>query len=140
MKILLACICIGVALIKGTINTHAEETQIFLYQETDVVGTNVWLLPVSRAEQSPMWKDRRDAPPLSLTNAIQIADKWVIAKRGGAGDLEDIYIRAIDMESGWKYRNIYFYRIRFAVGTYGNHITCIVLMDGTVVEPQHKAE
>ncbi len=85
-------------------------------------------------EHLPQWKPDEEKPPLSLTKAIQIAAKW-IAKRSGGGDVETILIRPVGLAND-QFRYIYFYQIKFGVNPIDNYMTCIVLMDGTVLEPE----
>jgi hypothetical protein len=68
--------------------------------------------------------------------ALRLARKW-IASKSGDGQVDHILLRPINPDSSEsKYRLTYFYAIEFRVSPYGNHITCLVLMDGTVLEPK----
>jgi len=98
-------------------------------------GTNRWWLPLSRCKQLPIWQPNKGGPPLSLTKAIKIADKWITSK-GSRGDVESILLRPVTRNDADPYRFTFYYMIEFGVAPYGNHLTCIVLMDGTVLEPE----
>jgi hypothetical protein len=116
---------------------RGEESGILLHQADAYLGagTNQWWLSQDRLERLPRWKGHGD-PPVSIKKAVKVAQKW-ISPKGGENDVESILLRPIgpgDMRS--KYRFAYFYIIRFGVAPFGNHITCVVLMDGTVLEPK----
>ncbi|MEI7940213.1 MAG: hypothetical protein WCK27_26310 [Verrucomicrobiota bacterium] len=97
-------------------------------------GTNQWWVPFSRLERVPLWRGKGN-PPLSIEKALRIARKW-ITPQSGNGDVHHILLRAVEPGGESKYRYVYYYVMEFSVSPYGNYITCVVLMDGTVVEPE----
>jgi hypothetical protein len=135
MKRILFLFSLGLFL-GSAMHMRGEEGKILLYQ-TDAylgAGTNQWWLPASRLEHLPHWKGNGN-PPLSVKRALKIARKW-IAPRSGDGDVHHILLRAINADAlEARYRYSFYYAIEFCVNPYGNHITCIVLMDGSVLEP-----
>jgi hypothetical protein len=134
----LLCVLISAAIAVGAnISTRGEERGILLHQADAYLGagTNQWWLPLDRLERLPRWRGVGN-PPVSVKTALRITRKW-IASKSGDGDVDHILLRPIDPDaSESKYRLCYFYTIEFCVHPYGNHITCVVLMDGSVLEPK----
>jgi hypothetical protein len=97
-------------------------------------GTNVWWLSRTQAARLPKWHAADTKPPLSLNKALRSAKKWIDAKGGGV--IEEVVLRPVDPSDSTPYGHLFYYRISFGVAPYGNHLTCIVLMDGTVLEPE----
>src|ERR1035438_674418 len=127
----------GLVLATANTSIRAEERAILLHQADAYLGgrTNQWWLPLNRLERLPHWRGHGN-PPVSLKNALKAARKWITPKSGD-GDVDHILLRPINPDdSDSKYRFSYFYTIEFCVSPYGNHITCVVLMDGTVLEPK----
>jgi len=139
MKPLLIAVCFGLLSFAGVRSVHGEEARLLLYQ-TDMDwggGTNQWWLPISRLEKLPEWHPEKGEPPISQMGALKIARKW-IASRGVSGTfvVDYILLQGVSPQGG-SHQFDYYYRIRFGnVNAYLNHMTCIVLMDGTVLEPE----
>jgi hypothetical protein len=139
MKSIAIVALLGLMTLCVVVSVHGEEHRINLYQ-TDMDwggGTNQWWLPISRLEKLPKWYPEKREPPISQTSALKIARKW-IASRGVSGTyvVDYILLQGVSPEGG-PYQLDYYYRIRFGnVNAYLNHMTCIVLMDGTVLEPE----
>ena len=139
MKPLLIAVCLGLLSFAGVRSVHGEEARLLLYQ-TDMDwggGTNQWWLPISRLQQSPKWHPEKSEPPISQMKALKIARKW-LDSRGVTGtyDVDYILLHAVRPGVGER-RFDFYYRIVFGnVNAYLNHMTCIVLMDGTVLEPE----
>jgi hypothetical protein len=87
-------------------------------------------------ERLPQWRGEGD-PPLSIKKALRAARKWITPKSGN-GDVSKILLRPLNPDGPGRYASTYFYAIEFCVAPYGNHISCVVLMDGTVLEPIRK--
>ena len=137
MKWLTVFALLGLVTLGLIVSTHAEENKIELYQtDMDWGGvTNQWRVSISRLEKLPKWYPEKGEPPLSQTNALQIARKWFGSKGvSGTYVVNYILLKGISPHGG-PYQNDYFYRISFG---YENpnliHMSCIVLMDGTVLE------
>jgi hypothetical protein len=126
-------------LICAVINTSSgEEPEYFIAKQLSQSGaTNEWRLSVSRMEILPLWKPGSEEPPLALGKAVQVAKKWIISKGSSTNAwVDNIVIRPIYSEEE-KHRYTFYYNIWFGgVGHYGHHMRCIVLMDGTVLEPE----
>lgn len=101
-----------------------------------------WWVPIERMKRLPDWKpniaDGGD-PPLSVGAAVKIARLWVI-KNGAPKDtrLQRVFLKPIDWE-GTLFPNEYYYIITFEAGLLDS-IDCVVLVDGSVVEPKRVAE
>lgn len=94
-----------------------------------------WSIPESRISKSPRWNSTQEQVPLSVRDALANSCSWVKRKtEGGACDLEEICIRPFAYESN-AFRGIYYYKIMYGVRPFDN-LPCIVLMDGSVVEPK----
>jgi hypothetical protein len=140
MSRLLPVFVSAIVLVAANASTRGEEAGILLHQADAYLGTgtNQWWLPPDRLERLPRWRGE-GSPPVSIKQALKIARKWISPKSGN-GDIDHILLRPINPDaSESKYRSCYFYTIEFSVSPYGNHITCVVLMDGTVLEPKSLA-
>jgi hypothetical protein len=129
-------LCLGAVLFIGAIASRGEDHKILLCQAEAYhnPGTNQWWVPLSRLERLPLWRGKGN-PPLSIEKALRIARRW-ITPQSGDGDVDHILLRPIGPSAESKYRYLYYYVVEFSVSPYGNYITCVVLMDGTVVEPE----
>jgi hypothetical protein len=139
MKALLIAVYLGLFSFAAVRSVHGEEAKFLLYKtDMDWVGvTNQWWLPISRLQQLPKWHPEKSEPPISQMKALKIARKW-LASRGvtGAYDVDYILLHAVRPDAD-EHRFDFYYRIVFGnVNAYLNHMTCIVLMDGTVLEPE----
>jgi hypothetical protein len=137
MKSWLITVCLGLLFLAGVHSVHGTEARVLLY-ETDMDwggGTNQWLITNSRLQQLPKWNPQKSEPPVSQTMALKIARKWIVARGvSGSYEVDSILLQAVRPDTG---RFDYYYKIRFGnVNAYLNHMTCIVLMDGTVLEPE----
>ena len=137
MKIFLIGFYALMCAVAVSLHAQREEPRLLLYHtNTDHGGgTNQWWLPLDRLEQLPKWRpEMGNEPTLSLMNAIKIGKKWIASKGVGTGDVDEIVLRPVHPEE-IRFRSCFYYRIKFSVAPYANHLTCIVLMDGTVLEP-----
>jgi hypothetical protein len=148
MKKLLFIICFGFLFLNTAFVVRGEE-KIELCQADAYLGglKCLWVLPISRLEHLPLWKENKGNPPLSVRKAISAARKWIAtqnAYKSPGYEVESLLIRPIlpsvnQSRSGRfsKYSDAYFYKIEFGMPPFENHITCVVLMDGTVLEPEY---
>jgi hypothetical protein len=139
MKSLLIALCLGLLSFTAVRSVDGEEARLLLYQ-TDMDwggGTNQWWLPNSRLQQVPKWHPEKSAPPISQTKALKIARNWLASKGvSGTYDVDYILLKAVGTGIDERRFNFY-YRIGFGnINAYLNHMTCIVLMDGTILEPE----
>jgi hypothetical protein len=114
-----------------------EGAPLFVWQEEadkSCGGTNFWYLSTTQAVRLPKWHPSSPEPPLSLEKALRSAKKWIDSK--GGGEIEQVVLRPLRLEDSSPYRHVFYYRISFGVSPYLNHLTCIVLMDGTVLKPE----
>lgn len=116
-----------------------ESERILLYR-TDMDwggGTKEWRLPLDRLQLLPKWNPDKGNPPISQTKALRIARAWLKSKGvSGTYTIDSIMLRN-DCAGQDEYGFDFHYRIVFGnVNAYLNHMTCIVLMDGTVLEPE----
>jgi hypothetical protein len=136
MRTICLCLLFGIFAVK--LNALAGEDFKFPLYEHDspYSGTNLWLVSMSRLEKGPRWKIGEKEPPLPVGKAVAIAKKWIVSK-GCSKDscLDELILRPISTYPG-ELQNICYYNILFGnVGPVGHYRRCIVLMDGTVVEP-----
>ena len=127
----------AIMLVVASVSARGEERAICLHQADAYLGfaTNQWWLPLDRLERLPRWRGVGN-PPVSVKKALKVARKW-IASKSGDGEVDHILLRPINPDaSESKYRLCYFYTIEFCVHPFGNHITCVVLMDSSVLEPK----
>jgi len=133
LQLFIACVFVAVS--------YSEENQyeITLYRH-ELVGdgkTNCWSLPIESLEKAPVWLPGDKEPPVSLGTIAKRAKAWVVSKGGSPNArLIQIEIRPVDPSANGDLGKIYFYNLRFGnVGYLGQYIRCIVLMDGTIIEP-----
>ena len=93
---------------------------------------------MARMKALPKWNPLKEKAPLSISRALQIATKWIVAREGGGKPVEAPDVDAIVITSLHSYtrdfRYIFYYRIVFSIGAF-DEMACIVFMDGTVLEP-----
>jgi hypothetical protein len=138
MRITLIAMCLGITFACAQAVCGEEGKGVLLFQ-TDHDwggGTNEWWLSPSRIDQLPKWNPQRNGkPPVSVETALAAARKWMLSKKGIRGEAEEIVLRPVHPDEA-PYSSVFYYRISFQAGPYGNHLTCIVLMDRTVLEPE----
>jgi hypothetical protein len=97
--------------------------------------TNVWRVSMGTIKQIPLWKMDDGKPPLSMEKAIKTAKAWVISRGCERGCwVADVEICPVFATSG-RAQPCYYNVLFGGVGIFGHFRRCIVLMDGTVVEP-----
>ena len=143
MKIVRLLICL--VLFAFSLSAYAGEDFPFpIYQRVSGYDvTNTWFVARSQIEKSAGW-DEKGEPSLSVGRAISLAKDWVVSKGGRTNS----YVTTVEFRSAApgappsspsKFRHFWFYTIRFhEVAQYGSSMTCIVLLDGSVVEPESK--
>jgi hypothetical protein len=138
MKISFLALCVGMLAFSGAHGALGAEHRVLLYETNTDRGadTNQWWLSLSRLERLPKWNPQRVAePPLSVKKALKAARKWILTRGVGGGDVEEIVLRPVHPDEA-PFSSVFYYRIRFGVAPFGNHLICIVLMDGSVLEPE----
>lgn len=136
MSPLLRALFLAALFIAAYASTRGEEHAIRLHEASAYLGgdTNQWWLSLDRLKRLPQWRGEGN-PPVSIRQALKVARKWIRPK-AGYGEVDRILLRPINPDDDAIYRFCYFYVIQFCVSPFGNHITCVVLMDGTVLEPK----
>jgi hypothetical protein len=117
-------------------NSAAEEVRIKLFSHMRRSGvTNEWWLPMSRLKALPKWNPEKEELPLSLEKALQTARKWACAMQETTGIwLQSVTILSIQPNQE-EFRYVFYYRFIFGVDPF-DRMACIVMMDGTVLEPE----
>ncbi len=116
---------------------QASDAQIRLFEVERRSGINYeWWATADRLRRTPKWDPSKGDPPIPLRKAVQIASKWLADIDGVtvAGTVDTILVGSLHNEAG-DFRNVFFYRIDFVPRQF-DHMSCIILMDGTVVEPK----
>jgi len=141
MKTLLVSAWLGLFVCLGICNAQ-QEFRFHLYRAEAYLasGNDDWFLSTNRCSKLPAWHPEKKDPPLSVKKAIRIAKSWLVKKGLGGGQIELILLRPVNRTDDGPYRSTFFYVIEFGVAPYGNHVTCVVLMDGTVLEPERVGE
>ena len=143
MKILSSLICLALYLF--TLDAFAGEDFPIYQHVSFYTGTNTWFVPVSQIEKSAGW-DETGEPSLPVGKAVSLAKAWLVSKGGRTNSyVTTIEFHSVDRgappSSSSKFRHFWFYNIRFyQVAQFGSSVTCIVLLDGSVVEPQNTAK
>ena len=119
-----------------------EDISFPIYQRVSGYGyTNTWFVAESRFVKKAEW-DEKGEPRLSVGKAVSLAKAWVVSKGGSPNSYVcGIEFRSLDRgappDSPSKFRPFWFYVIRHCeVYQVGSSMTCIVLLDGSVVEPK----
>ena len=113
-----------------------QTNRIFLYQNERRSGkTNVWWLTGEKLKTLETWDARKEKVPLSLDRAIEIASKWIDSRESGKCQIEKITIKPIRSGEG-RLSRIFYYQFDFYATRMFDFAACIVLMDGTVLEPE----
>ena len=145
MKIVRTLICL--TLFAFTLNAYASKDFLFpIYQHVSFyTGTNTWFVPRSQIEKSAGW-DEKGEPSLPVGKAVSLAKAWVVSRGGRTNS----YVTTVEFcsadrgappNSPSKFRHFWFYIIRFhEVAQFGSSMTCIVLLDGSIIEPQSTAQ
>jgi hypothetical protein len=99
--------------------------------------TNVWSVSTESLDKVPSWAMGDGEPPLPLGKAIELARAWIVSKGCQTNSwVREVVVRPVYPDGG-KYKHICYYNILFGgVGLYGHFRRCIILMDGTIVEPE----
>lgn len=116
----------------------AHETKIIIYShENQWLATNIWRVSEAALKKLPLWNPEEGPPPLPINKAVKLAKAWLIS-RGADTNLWLYYIKIRPIGPGqYEYRDTYFYNIYFGgVGIVGHYQRCIILMDGTIVDPE----
>lgn len=140
------CLLIPLALGLGC---HAQERKISIYDEVRRSGvTNEWLLPLQRIKTLPKWIPGKEKAPVSLDQAVQIASKWIGKREFPGDDVSELgrmvnRIRIETFHVGYRapeeLDHVFFYIIEFEASRPFDYCSCVVLMDGTVLEPEAKS-
>ncbi|HVT14712.1 MAG TPA: hypothetical protein VHQ90_00845 [Thermoanaerobaculia bacterium] len=120
---------------------NAEE--VFLWGRGTVDGKNYdYIVTESVLAKTPEWLPEKQEPPLSIPAAMAIAKKVALADHP---KFETVVAAAIEIRPASSYRskNRWFYSLDFAPVLegqpyYGNEITVVLLLDGTVVKPRER--
>jgi hypothetical protein len=118
----IACACYG----QGGTNL------LILSYERKLGLTNEWFVSTNQALSSPRWDPLNAAIPLSPDKAVRIAHRWIETNGDTPGSGMTIRIRPLAMFP--PYASTYVYIITFDVG-FDDQMSCVILMDGSVVEP-----
>ena len=133
--ILLLLLLLPTALSTSADTNHTDRIHIYEFLRRNC-NTNVWWLTSERFRSLPNWNpENNEKIPLSLDSAMKIASKWVAAKESGVCPLQSISIEPIGSPYGQGPR-VFYYRFIFHAALLFDYTACIVLMDGTVMEPE----
>ena len=125
-----------------------EDFKFPIYSRGSRYGyTNTWYVSMSRLKKLPKWNEQGE-PPLSVGKAISLGKAWVVSK----GFSPDCYVGGVEFCSvnrgappippdnpnkPSELRPYWFYTIHFEeVMMIGSWTTCVVLSDGSIVEPE----
>jgi len=111
---------------------------VTILRRTNTDGTNiVWEATRERFDRQPAWQaDSGTPPPLSLADAIRIANEWVQKShaRTNPGLMQSASLLKFGGMS-WYYR-IEYAMVPATANNASERVTVIVLLDGAVVEPK----
>jgi hypothetical protein len=136
MKIAWLVLFCGLSLLlSDRVAAGGEDVRIYLFSHARRSGTtNEWWLPVSRFSRLPKWNPEKDELPLPLGEALRIARHWIALKPHRSPlPLESVTLIPIQPNEE-EFRHAFYYQFLFRVDPFDS-MACIVLMDGTVLEP-----
>jgi hypothetical protein len=117
-----------------TFNCRGAQAVRLFHLERRSGEINEWWADVDRLKTLPKWAPWKQAPPLSLKDALSIASRWLKKWDGGSlGSVDSILIGSLHADAG-ELANTFYYRIDVVPREF-DQMSCIVLMDGTVLEP-----
>jgi len=119
-----------------------------IHQRVSSYGvTNTWSVPWNQLTNLPAWNEEGE-PPISVGRAMSLAKNWMISKgadtncyvitvqfRPLAPSVPPVMPNPQSPGSLLRHRWVYIIRV-FQVYQYGSIATCVVLPDGSVVEPE----
>jgi hypothetical protein len=140
--ILLEAIFAAVLCLTARAQTNSDGTFRIFRLERRFGADEEWWLSPAKTKSVPRWDPHKGDAPLALKKALQIAIKW---ERGrdkarenvsAGASIDSISILSLHHESG-PLLNFFYYRIIFIPRQFDAE-ACIVLMDGSVLEPTVK--
>lgn len=131
------------ALLMLPFGVHAADS-VTLFSESGAKATYTWALPLARLQQTPAWTPSAGAPPLSIAKAVAIATGRLKAANPQFKRYDVLSISLVAASwTGDKPADRWYYRIALTPVIDGNRLyrlryVAVVLLDGTLVEPQVK--
>lgn len=124
--------------VAASIASAGDDFRFPLHERVSAYGvTNTWSVAMSQLTNMPPWSEKGE-PPLSVGKAASLAKKWILSKDARTDCyITDIQFRSVDRGATVpELRRCWFYIIRFhEVYQFGSRATCVVLPDGSIVEP-----
>ena len=136
---IIVCLCFASLMVTCKCVYAAQYYKIYEADAWLGAGKDVWSISSNRCASLPEWKPQKGEPPLSLGKAASIASEWASSKNHG-GDIESIEVYPVNRSKSGKFTSVFFYASTLEVAPYLNHISCVVLMDGTVLEPDPRPQ
>src|ERR1035438_9122989 len=148
MKIVRPIICLRFVIF-ALAASAGEDFKFSIYSRVSGYDyTNTWFVSMSRLEKLPQWNEKGE-PRLSVGKAMALAKAWVVSK----GFSPNCYVGSIEFrslapgtppesarklsEDVSKFRRCWIYIIHFEqVAMVRSWVTCVVLSDGSIVEPE----
>ena len=143
MKIVTSIICLTFFIFTLAVSA-GEDFKFPIYRHISGYGvTNTWLVSMSTLKKLPGWNEQGE-PPLPVGKAVSLAKAWIVSK----GFNTNCYVGSIEFRSASSgepptnpspsgLRPCWFYIIHFEeVAMVGSWATCVVLPDGSIVEPE----
>jgi len=131
------------ALLMLPFGVHAADS-VTLFSESGAKATYTWAVPLARLQHTPAWTPFAGAPPLSISKAVAMATRQLKADNPQFKryDVLSISLAAASGTSD-KPADRWYYRIDLVPVIDGNRLyrlryVAVVLLDGTLVEPQVK--
>ena len=120
----------------GSICCRAQEERLLLFSFVDGGGkTNEWFFPLSMRTKIPKWDPESGELPLSLTKAMKTSRKWVENREHGTNfQLASVCMCPVRPHEG--FNQIFYYKFFYDMGNGQNHFVTVVLMNGSVLEPE----
>jgi len=120
--------------------TKGQEDSIKIFSQIARSGiTNEWYLPKKALTSLPRWDPFREKVPFSLEQAAATAKEWVNShKHFELSDIDEIDLVPFHSTDP-TFHNIWYYRV-FYSSNFFEQSTCIILMDGTVLNPKSTAK
>jgi len=127
----------------SVMNEIRSPDEVYLWGQGTADGKNyAFIVPEATLAETPEWLPEKQDPPLAIPQAIAIANKAALTDHP---KFEGLAPASVELRpaSSVHSKNRWFYCIGFSPVLegqifWGNEITVVLLMDGTVVKPSER--
>lgn len=133
------CVVILMSSMLTSVACSADE-KLILFSQKSRAAVHEYSIQAGRADAAPRWR-AQGPPPLSVERAVAIAKSHMQKTHSKFDDFE---VAAVDFRRLYhpaEYSDLWYYAVAFhpiidGTKIYDGHYAVILLMDGSIVEPQ----